>query len=732
MAHRLPALFNARLSRRIVLWVFASIVLIEIIVLIPSVFRRERELLKYLTLISAAKASGVLEATSAKDEDAILRVLSTAQDDVALGGALYRVDGELVGEFGEPPRLTFEQISRGRKEYLNRRLGRYDAVWQMPPLDDRYLVVIRHNADIRSEFLAFIARVMGLVVIISIFVTIATMIVLNRLLIHPIVRLRRDLRRVGQALSQDQSAVVVPPLPSIDPQRKDELGEVMAAFVQMVHQIADAIANRQRMEVELRISEEKFSKAFSSSPDAVTISTLAEGRLLEVNETFLEVVGLAHGDVINRTIGELGFWPDLTARSPLIETLQRDGRLRNQEYQFRTARGQLRTALYSAEQIMLNDELCILSVINDITERKQAEEALRESENRFRALIAQAVDALFVINREGRLVDVNQQACSNLGYEREALLRLSVPDIEVNLSAADVSQLWQQLKPGQPITIDGVHCRRDGTTFPVEVRLGLIQFGGRQLILALARDITERRQAEAAIARLAEIGELSSMIVHEVRNPLTTVMMGLSSFKRLDLPERSQLRLALALEESERLQRLLNEILMYAKEPQLEMVPIELVSLCYEIRDTLLPQPMAQDRQIELKTLSYGSVEVAGDRDKLKQVFINLVTNACEASPAGATVTWQVTVTDGQAMIQIHNGGAPIPPDVLPKLTQPFFTTKSSGNGLGLAITKRIVEAHGGELAIESLVDEGTTVTVTLSLKPLNLETLAFGTSELD
>ncbi|MGF1536311.1 MAG: PAS domain S-box protein [Elainellaceae cyanobacterium] len=716
MARRLSALFNARLSRRIVLWVFASIVVIEVIILIPSVFRRERELLHYLTMISAARVSGLLEATSAEEDAAILKVLREAQDDVILGGALYRTTGELVDDFGEPPRLTFAQIDRGRTEQLNRRLGRYDAVWEMPPLDDSYLVVIRHDADIRSEFLEFIARIAGLVVIISIFVTIATMFVLNRLLIHPIIGLRRDLRRVGQALSQDQKAVVVPPLPSVNPQRRDELGEVMAAFVQMVNQIAEAIAHRQQMEDELRISEEKFSKAFCSSPDAVVISTLSDGRLLEVNETFLRVVGLTHEEAIGRTTEELGFWLSPSDRVAMTTALQRDGMLRNRECQFRTAEGQIRTALYSAEQITLDGQVCMLSVINDITERKQAEEALRESENRFRALIAQAVDALFVVDHNGHFVDVNQQACFNLGYARQELLQLSVPDVQMNLTAEDVAQLWQRLSPGRPITLEGAHRRRDGTLFPVEVRLGLIQFGGRQLILALARDVTERKQAEAAIARLAEIGELSSMIVHEVRNPLTTVMMGLGSFKRLDLPERAQLRLDLALEESERLQRLLNEILMYAKEPQLEAVPVDLVALCQEIRDSLQPQPAAQDRRIDLVTTLETSAVVPGDRDKLKQVFINLVTNACEASPSGSTVTWRIEVTLGQAVVQVHNSGDPIPPDVLPKLTQPFFTTKSSGNGLGLAITKRIIEAHGGTLKIQSAAERGTTVTVTLSL----------------
>jgi two-component system, sporulation sensor kinase A len=100
-------------------------------------------------------------------------------------------------------------------------------------------------------------------------------------------------------------------------------------------------------------------------------------------------------------------------------------------------------------------------------------------------------------------------------------------------------------------------------------------------------------------------------------------------------------------------------------------------------------------------------VTVSVDRDKFKQVLINLVTNACEAVDIGDEITIQIRSEGSRICVRVHNGGMPIPPDLLPQLTQPFFTTKSSGTGLGLAIVKRIVEAHDGELIIESGVGIG-------------------------
>ncbi|MEM8604725.1 MAG: ATP-binding protein, partial [Cyanobacteria bacterium P01_H01_bin.121] len=246
-----------------------------------------------------------------------------------------------------------------------------------------------------------------------------------------------------------------------------------------------------------------------------------------------------------------------------------------------------------------------------------------------------------------------------------------------------------------------------------------IDFSGQPCLIGHVRDVTERNQSQraaiAALERLAEIGELAAMIVHEVRNPLATVWLGLTSLQRMALPERAVSRINLAVAEAQRLQRLLNEILLYAKPQQLQTKPLELVPLIRDLATNLQQLPVAQERRLVCE-LPLEPVYVEGDSDKLKQVFINLVTNAFEAIPSGETVTWRVLATaDGKQLgIEVHNEGEPIPPDLLAKLTKPFSTTKANGNGLGLAITKRIVEAHRGKLAIASTAETGTTFTVHL------------------
>ncbi|PSB32443.1 GAF domain-containing sensor histidine kinase [Stenomitos frigidus] len=243
----------------------------------------------------------------------------------------------------------------------------------------------------------------------------------------------------------------------------------------------------------------------------------------------------------------------------------------------------------------------------------------------------------------------------------------------------------------------------------------------RQFNEALEAEVQKRteelRVAQAQLLekeRLAAIGEFAAMIVHEIRNPLTTIMMGLKYFKKIVLAIPAQERLVLALDEANRLERLLGEILQYAKPHILQLVELELNEFLPKLLATSREMPEAQERQIEFIP-AVSTVKISGDADKLKQVLINLIRNACEAIPAGEVVRCDVDRSTPDAVsINVHNSGAPIPADVLPKLTQPFCSTKPGGTGLGLAITKRIVQAHGGTLAIQSTLESGTIVSVKL------------------
>ncbi len=160
----------------------------------------------------------------------------------------------------------------------------------------------------------------------------------------------------------------------------------------------------------------------------------------------------------------------------------------------------------------------------DITTRKWAEEALRESEERFRALIEQAADAVMVHDESGQMLMANARVCESLGYSRVEMLRLNVADFEMNFDSENVKAHWQALSNGASMRVDGLHQRKDGSSFPVEVNVGLVQFDGKRVMLAIARDVTLRKQHEAEIkASLHEKEVLLKEIHHRVKNNLQII-----------------------------------------------------------------------------------------------------------------------------------------------------------------------------------------------------------------
>jgi PAS domain S-box-containing protein len=351
-------------------------------------------------------------------------------------------------------------------------------------------------------------------------------------------------------------------------------------------------------------------------------------------------------------------------------------------------------------------------------ERQQAEDALRVSETKFSTAFGSSPDAITISTlNDGSYLEVNESCLQMLGYCREEMLGHNALNLEIWANPADREVIKQQLQQQGTVTNLEIWFRRkSGESFPALFSAEVIQLENRSCVLAVATDITILKQAEKALSRLAEIGELAATIVHEVRNPLTTIMMGLNAFKKLQLADRFQEYLNLSLEEADRLQRLLSQILLYSKPQMLERSPLELNSFILETVNTLQTIPVALGKHLEFVSL-FKSANVLADRDKFKQVLINLITNAYEAINTGDVITIHLLESDNHLVcIQIHNGGVPIPEDILPQLTKPFFTTKASGTGLGLAIVKRIVEAHEGEFSIESSAESGSIVKVKIPL----------------
>lgn len=260
--------------------------------------------------------------------------------------------------------------------------------------------------------------------------------------------------------------------------------------------LAAIFSERAEMEKAARSLDERFSKAFRAAPVPIWITNVDEGRVIDINTAFSTLFGYTREEALGHTSHELQLWADDGLRPRLLEIFRREGRLTEFEITLRPMTGQPRTGLLSSEGIQLEGELHLLNMFYDLTERVGAEEALRDSEGRYRELFEGIDDAVFVHDLEANILDVNEAACRRLGYSRAELLQMKVTDLDVPGFAAEFAQRLEQFEHGQPRSIEGMQRTKDGREIYVDVNTKLITYQGRPAVLAVDRDITLRRQAE--------------------------------------------------------------------------------------------------------------------------------------------------------------------------------------------------------------------------------------------
>jgi signal transduction histidine kinase len=251
-----------------------------------------------------------------------------------------------------------------------------------------------------------------------------------------------------------------------------------------------------------------------------------------------------------------------------------------------------------------------------------------------------------------------------------------------------------------------------------------------QEVIGYWTDITEHKRMEASLAearRLATIGEAAAMVGHDLRNPLqaiiTGVYLGRKGYESLP-PEYAKVAeehglvkwLSLVEGEIEYMDKIVSDLQDYAVPLKPDLSQVNIAQL---LKDALSKTQIPSN--VNLSVHVDEGLQLMIDPGLMKRVFSNLIANAVQAMPEGGELTIDVSKSDEEALVSFHDTGVGIPQEDFSKLFSPFFTTKAKGQGLGLPVCKRLVEAHGGEITVESRLGEGTTFTVTLPMKT-NLE----------
>ncbi|MBY0514190.1 MAG: PAS domain S-box protein [Gemmataceae bacterium] len=390
---------------------------------------------------------------------------------------------------------------------------------------------------------------------------------------------------------------------------------------------------------------------------------------------------------------------------------------------------------------------------------KLADEALRDSEARADAILATAVDAVVVIDERGTVETFNPAAERIFGYAAAEVVGRNVKVLmpEPYRHEHD-GYLENYLRTGQKRIIgigrEVVGRRKDGTVFPVELAVSEARLRDRRAFVGVVRDVSERKQAEESLresnrrleraladlqakgdevramsqqlwqaAKLAAVGELAASIAHELNNPLATVSLRVETLlgqTAADDPRRRPLEVVE--QEVDRMADLVANLLQFSRRGQPRASTVDVAD---DLAKTLdLIQHHLRTRSIRVvQDLAPDVPVIQADRQQLRQVFLNLLTNASDAMPEGGTVTVRAgpgRLEDGRpgVVIEFADTGAGIRPEHLPKVMEPFFTTKEEGKGtgLGLAICRRAVQEHGGAISVASEVGKGTVVRVVLPL----------------
>jgi len=488
------------------------------------------------------------------------------------------------------------------------------------------------------------------------------------------------------------------------------------------------MSERKQAEKILRESENKYRLLIETMLDGVYRSS-HEGRFLEVNPAMVKMLGYDSKEELQAIDikSQLYFAPEDRESLALDKTHEEMSAFR-----LRKKDGSQIWVEAHGRQVF-DDEGAITyheGVLREITERRQAEEALRESEERYHQLFESASDALFLSATDtGLIVEANTVASELYGYDRDELLTKKSTDLSAEPEETEQRIHEAQTTPDQVISIPlRLHRKKDGTVFPVEITARFLFVKGRRLLLAAARDITDRKQLEERIRQVRS--DLLFAVSHDLKSPLQALHQSqemLSALQPGDGLARFQEYSEIWRRNLQRLERMINNLLDSQRTEEgrfpLLLAPCDPVELVKQVAEDLAGYALSSAVSFDLKLqpVPHGSC----DEEALSRVVENLLTNAVKFSPKGGKVEIRLLLEDQTLLLEVKDHGLGIPALEQTQLFQPFQRGSSAerkgipGTGLGLYVCRRIVEEHGGTISLTSEEGKGTEVVVRLPWKAM-------------
>lgn len=498
----------------------------------------------------------------------------------------------------------------------------------------------------------------------------------------------------------------------------DEIGKLATSFNKMTSELSRTLVSKDYVD---NIIKSMLDTLIVTNPDA-TIKT--------VNQATLNLLGYLEADLIGKPVGILFAAADTKAfyKEAWIDNLLKNGSIQNIEENYLAKNGDRIPVLLSGA-VMKNEKgevQGIVYVALDITERKRAEERLRQSEERYRTLVETAPDVIASISiNDETILSLNPAFDKLTGLMREEWLGRPQSELIHPDDLAHAQQLNMTMARG--ITPESFELRlrhADGHYIPFEFTAAPIFDHGRVIaIFSIGRDITERKRTEQekdALSRqlmqsekMAAVGQLAGGVAHEINNPLGVILgFSQSIIRRVKEDDPLYMPLSSIEREAKRCKNLVQDLLTFSRVGKTEK---ERCNINEVINSALtLVEAQTKVRSVELvREFGEGLPEALVSRNQLQQVIINLSNNAIDAITHNGTLTIRTRLVQRNGadyiQIEVQDNGNGIPKDIQNKIFEPFFTTKEvgKGTGLGLSLVYEIVQKHQGIMELESAPGQG-------------------------
>ncbi len=449
-------------------------------------------------------------------------------------------------------------------------------------------------------------------------------------------------------------------------------------------------------------------------------------RIKEANWAFLRRYKLRKADVLGKKCYEvkaLSNAPCSYEDKPcaLVRAKETGERVETTYYQ-RNAEGEMNELFMIMYPLRVRGKKIkyFMEIARDVTEYRKLIRDLQTSEKRFRAILDTATDAILSIDENHRIILFNNAAQTIFGYSSEEVLG---KDLNLLIPAKygdhrpyvrGFLETKESDIVGKTISLTGV--RKNGEEFPIELSLSFLEMSGGITFTAIIRDMTVHQQLEKKLLqseRLAAVGQAAAHVAHEIKNPLM-IIGGFSNQIRQRLEDEKDLqKLEMILEEVRRLEGLVANLGDFTKEYRLVKRHANINSVLTDVLEIM--QGVCSSEKYEFKQFLSAEVEdISCDPDKLKQVFINIISNGLEAMTGGGAISVSTERLPNGIEVRIADEGIGIPEDELEHIFEPFYTTREAGSGLGLSISYKIIEAHGGEIWADSSPGKGTSFVIQL------------------